>query len=130
MYKNECVIYTRSPVRRSLDKPLDDYIGFLEDNEAYLARLDFVMRPQFCFVLDPAGKQLVDRLFRLETDLDDLNKLLHSSGKRNIPTLNTTPAMDIKCRQRQIDRLAAIYAADRRLYESVSNQTPSLRATG
>lgn len=103
-------------------RTLDDYIDFLDDNRWRLDRLDFIMRPQAHFVLDSSGSPLVDRFFRMEADLGDLNHLLCSWGKKKMPTLNSNPPGAIKCSQRQIDRLAAIYVADMHLYESVSKQ--------
>jgi hypothetical protein len=98
-------------------KTIDHYIGFLEENSSRLHQLDFIMRPQGHFILDSNGKLLVNKLFRMESDMAALSSLIRSWGLANIPRINATPAMRLELNHRQTDRLAALYADDVRLYE-------------
>ncbi len=102
-------------------KTLDNYIGFLEENSSRLHQLDFIMRPQVHFVLDTNGELLVDKLFRLEIDMEAINSLFRSWGLCEVPHLNAAPPIDLKPDHRQIDRLAALYAADVRLYKDLAH---------
>jgi hypothetical protein len=98
---------------------LDQYISFLAENSACLHQLDYVMRPQVPFILDEDGNVLVDRLFRLERDMEALNELFQSWGLPRVPHINASRAANIGLDQRQIDRILALYAEDLPMYASL-----------
>ena len=99
-------------------RTLDQYLDFLEENRSRLHQLDYVMRPQAAFICDADGRPLVDRLFRLERDMDGLNAMLRRWGLPEVPHINATPRRTIAIDAAQIRRLRWLYAADHRLYES------------
>jgi hypothetical protein len=103
---------------------LDQYLSFLEENFSRLDQLDYVMRPQAQFVLDGDGILLVDKLFRLERDMEALNDLFRSWGLPRVPHMNATPPIQLRPDQRQTDRILALYAADLRMYEALEQSKP------
>lgn len=101
-------------------KTLDHYIGFLEENSSHLHKLEYIMRPQVHFVLDGDGKLLVNKLFRIESDMGAVNSLIRSWGFTEVPHINATPAIDVQLNHGQIERLSALYSADMCLYEGLA----------
>ncbi len=102
---------------------LDQYLDFLEENRDRLDRLDYVMRPQAAFLCDADGRPLVDRLFRLERDMEGLNAMLRRWGLPEVPHINATPRRTVAIDAGQIRRLRRLYDADTRLYEAAGPQT-------
>lgn len=105
-------------------KTFDDYIEFLEQNSWRLHQLDFVMRPQAYFISDDKGNVLIENLFRLEKDMGAVNSLLQSLGLPQAPHTNASRATEVRLTRRQSDRILALYAADLRMYEGLSQSKP------
>lgn len=105
-------------------KTLDHYIGFLEEHSPRLHQLEYIMRPQVHFVTDEDGKLLVDKLFRLECDMEAVNSLFRSWGLTEVPHVNATPATSFRLDERQAERLSVLYAADVRMCEQLAAENP------
>lgn len=96
----------------------DDYLDFLEDRPAL--ELDFVMRPQSWFVCDlKTGAPLVDDLFLYGEDNLALAAYLGRQGVASLPWLNRSVRQPMLLNGRQRQRIAALYAADFALIDSL-----------
>jgi hypothetical protein len=95
---------------------VDDYLSFLEGREPL--DLDFVMRPQSWFVCD-GDQPLVENLFLYGEDDAALAAWLAPHGVGPLPWLNRSRRVELLLNPAQRRRIAALYAQDFALIESV-----------
>jgi hypothetical protein len=91
---------------------VDDLLAHIEERARDIYLLDHVLRPQVWYLQDKQKNIIVDRLFVLGQDDDDLAHFLAGYGVARIPVLNTTAKGDLTLSRSQRSRILAIYADD------------------
>jgi hypothetical protein len=99
---------------------VDQMLDVVELNQRNLYNLDHVLRPQWWYISDLAGKIIVPTLYVVGEDLQALELSLYKSGVSGVPFRNRTEKGALTLTAAQVGRIQTLYERDVRLFRRVT----------